>query len=225
MKSKSGSDFCKPFKNLRILLSDTYRTLPEFRNISKESSPAADYGNSLNPSDETRLFMEAMADVVPIPEKKKIEPKSVRKPPEPDKEKDPEAQAKAALEELIATGKGFRVSLTPEYIEGHHLGVPPEVTRRLHRGDFSIQEYVDLHGLSVTEARNRFDGFLSDAVRNGKNALLIVHGRGLSSPGEPVLKKHVDGWLSRGRWKKWVIAYASARLCDGGAGATYVLLR
>jgi hypothetical protein len=32
-------------------------------------------------------------------------------------------------------------------------------------------------------------------------------------------------WLTRGPWRKWIIAYSSARSCDGGTGATYVLLR
>ncbi|MGD0625276.1 MAG: Smr/MutS family protein, partial [Thermodesulfobacteriota bacterium] len=67
--------------------------------------------------------------------------------------------------------------------------------------------------------------FLKWAVMTGKRGVLIIHGRGLSSPQEPVLKEKVIEWLTRGPWRKWVIAYASARLCDGGAGATYVLLR
>jgi DNA-nicking Smr family endonuclease len=59
----------------------------------------------------------------------------------------------------------------------------------------------------------------------GKTGILITHGRGLSSPLEPVLKRKVVEWLTHGPWRKWVIAYSSARICDGGAGATYVLLR
>jgi DNA-nicking Smr family endonuclease len=63
------------------------------------------------------------------------------------------------------------------------------------------------------------------AVTTGKNGVLVIHGRGLSSPEEPKLKGKVVEWLTRGPWRKWVVAYASARSCDGGAGATYVLLR
>ena len=48
---------------------------------------------------------------------------------------------------------------------------------------------------------------------------------GLSSPAEPILKSKVYRWLTTSPWHKWVIAFTSARLCDGGAGATYVLLR
>jgi len=39
------------------------------------------------------------------------------------------------------------------------------------------------------------------------------------------LKTNLYRWLTCGPWRKWVLAFTSARLCDGGAGATYVLLR
>jgi DNA-nicking Smr family endonuclease len=67
--------------------------------------------------------------------------------------------------------------------------------------------------------------FLKKAILNGKRAILIVHGRGLSSPRQPVLKNKVCEWLVRSSWRKWVLAFCSARGYDGGAGATYVLLR
>lgn len=62
-------------------------------------------------------------------------------------------------------------------------------------------------------------------MTNGKRGVLVIHGRGRSSPSEPVLKKKVIDWLTHGTWRKWVVAYSSARPCDGGAGATYILLR
>jgi len=66
---------------------------------------------------------------------------------------------------------------------------------------------------------------LNKSIVAGRRAVLIIHGRGLSSPHEPVLKTKVYQWLTSAPWHKWVIAFTSARLCDGGAGATYVLLR
>ncbi|MBI5583339.1 MAG: Smr/MutS family protein [Deltaproteobacteria bacterium] len=53
----------------------------------------------------------------------------------------------------------------------------------------------------------------------------MIHGRGISSPGDPVLKTKVVEWLTRSHWRKWVIAFSSAQSYDGGAGATYVLFR
>jgi DNA-nicking Smr family endonuclease len=126
---------------------------------------------------------------------------------------------------LVEDGRGFLVSNTPEYMEGVGYPAPPEITRRLHRGDFAVQAHVDLHGLSMGEAREVFDAFMKQAVLTDKRAILIIHGRGLSSPAEPVLKTKVAEWLTTGYWRKWVVAFTSARLCDGGSGASYVLLR
>ena len=82
-----------------------------------------------------------------------------------------------------------------------------------------------LHGLNLTAAKTHFDRFLERAIAAGKRAVLVVHGRGRCSPGPPVLKQNLTRWLVSGRWKRWVIAFTSARSHDGGTGATYVLLR
>ena len=129
------------------------------------------------------------------------------------------------LNDLIRCGTGFVVSATSEFVAGRAPDVVAGTAQRLHRGAFSIQAHIDLHGMVKAEAKRQVDRFLDDAIRGGKRAVLLVHGRGLSSQGPPVLKGQVIQWLTRGRWRKFVIAYASARLCDGGAGATYVLLR
>ena len=143
----------------------------------------------------------------------------------PESKTNQEHESLQHLKDLVKHGTGFVVSLTPEYAEGIAQGVNPEVARRLHRGDFSIQDHIDLHGLRVHDAREAVDEFLSKNTLSGKRAVLIIHGRGLSSPAEPILKSKVYRWLTTSPWHKWVIAFTSARLCDGGTGATYVLLR
>ena len=129
------------------------------------------------------------------------------------------------MTELIKSGKGFVVADTAEYIEGTGYNVSRAMAKRLHSGEFAIQGHIDLHGQSVERARSLFDQFLKESIAGGKRMILIIHGRGLSSPADPVLKTKVIQWLTSGPWRKWVMAYTSARLCDGGAGATYVLLR
>lgn len=176
------------------------------------------------PMNERDLFLEAMADVEPIHRKDRIEPNCI-----PcisiDPENVPKDETIQKLNNLVDSGEGFVVADTPEYIEGTGYNIHPGITKRLHRGDFSIQSHIDLHGLGVEDARNAFEIFLKDSITTGKRAVLIVHGRGLSSPDRPVLKTKVIKWLTRGPWRKWVIAFSSARSCDGGTGATYVLLR
>ncbi len=76
----------------------------------------------------------------------------------------------------------------------------------------------------VEEAKDIFEEFMKEAILNGDRCVLIIHGRGLSSKHEPVLKNKVREWLEKGPYRKYVLAYCSARPCDGGLGATYVLL-
>jgi DNA-nicking Smr family endonuclease len=173
---------------------------------------------------EEQLFLEAMEGVNPIARnhavRENIEMKLSERP-----KYIPEKEELSRLVRLVNNGEGFIVSDTPEYIEGTGYNVHQEFARRLHRGDFSIQAHIDLHGLNVEYAKEVFESFLKASVNSGKRAVLIIHGRGLSSPGESVLKNKVREWLNNSYWLKRVIAYASAQSHDGGAGATYVLLR
>ena len=177
-----------------------------------------------DPSKENRIFQDAMIDVKPIsrvncPPDKKPRPAVVSDCP------DEEMQVLMQLKGLVQNGTGFVIADTAEYIEGSGYPAPPEITTRLHRGDFSIQDHLDLHGLGAAEAEVAFEKFLKACITSGKRAVLIIHGRGLCSPSQPVLKTKVSQWLTRGRWRKWVIAFTSARSCDGGTGASYILLR
>ena len=217
--SKSSKIF-RPFENLKALLEK--RSIPLRPSKLDLASPPSEKGS--DPENDQKLFEEAMADVVPI-RKDKYSEKSVNPGDIKMNGNLDESEPLALLNNLIESGEGFVVADTPEYVEGVGYHVNPAITKLLHRGDFSIQADIDLHGLSVEAAQAEFDRFLKEAVTSGKRAVLIVHGRGLSSPDKPVLKTKVYQWLTAGPWRKWVLAFASARTCDGGAGATYVLLR
>ena len=226
MKSPDSSGNFKPFKDLKALIEEK---AIELKSASKPKP------NEFNKLDEKKvdqrsdriIFEEAMADVKKISKSNYAVPSQTtnnhlnsRKNFSYD-----EHESVVQLKELIKNGTGFIVSLTPEYVEGTANNVSPEVARRLHHGYFSIQAHIDLHGLGVNDAHQAFDRFLNKSVMAGKRAVLIIHGRGLSSPHKPILKTKVYKWLTAAPWHKWVIAFSSARLCDGGAGATYVLLR
>jgi len=222
MKSSQSSGTYRPFKNLKTLLDK--KSFPLASDHKKEPVPTEVDKKALDASEEERLFQEVMADVVPM---LRDTPPTNQGPHTRPKqsEQDPEAEALARLEDLVRGGEGFVISDTAEYMEGLGHGVNPEIVKRLHQGDFSIQVHLDLHGLGVREAHEAFEGFLKEALLAGNRAVLIIHGRGRSSRAEPVLKTKVREWLTSGPWRKWVIAFTSARACDGGAGATYVLLR
>jgi len=217
MKSSKSSSTLKSFRDLKVLLENRSFSLPVRRHLNVPSQERT-------PDSEEKLFTEAMEGVTPISREKYVEKIFQIELPEGSRYKD-DAEVLEKLKNLVRYGTGFNVSDTPEYIEGTGYHVHPEFARRLHRGDYSIQAFVDLHGLLVEDAKEVFEKFLKWGVTTGKTGVLIIHGRGLSSPSEPILKNKVIEWLTRGPWRKWVVAYSSARKCDGGAGATYVLLR
>ena len=235
-RSKSPGLF-RPFEDLKTILQNrsfnlapcvaenTGKSRPESTSRPNRPAKTANYAAVQTSSEnEKELFMEAMAEVLPIARDNLIHHDTAPRPLQIPGHDD-EAENRLQLENLIKYGEGFVVANTSEYIEGTGYNVHPQFTERLHRGDFSIQAHLDLHGLGVEDARQAFETFFKETIATGKRAVLIVHGRGLSSPAKPVLKTKVVEWLTCGPWRKWVIAFTSARSCDGGAGATYVLLR
>jgi DNA-nicking Smr family endonuclease len=236
VKPSKTPGFFRPFEELKELienktldsgpcLDDAIDADGEARDKNKNTyNILCDIEDLPEPISEKDLFLAAMADVEPIHRGDRLEPVAVSRV-STDAGNDPDVETLQQLNNLVDSGEGFVVADTPEYIEGTGYHIHPEIAKRLHRGDFSIQSHIDLHGLGAEDARVAFENFLKDAVTTGKRAVLVVHGRGLSSANQPVLKTKVIEWLTQGPWRKWVIAYSSARSCDGGAGATYVLLR
>jgi len=95
--------------------------------------------------------------------------------------------------------------------------------RKLARGSFAVQSEIDLHGMTVADARLALQAFIEHAVRTGQTCVRVIHGKGLGSGSSgPVIKRNVNGWL-----RQWdaVLAFVSARSVDGGTGAMYVLLK
>jgi DNA-nicking Smr family endonuclease len=176
------------------------------------------------PSDD-QIFSEAMKGVNPISRERSVPERPVKISFREKTACRLEDDDLARLAKLVDSGEGFVVSATPEYMEGTGYNVSRGFARRLHEGDFAISAHLDLHGMRVETARVEFESFMKASYLAGKRAVLVIHGRGLSSPGEAILKNKVRQWLGLSYWRKRVLAYASAQSHDGGAGATYVLFR
>ena len=102
-------------------------------------------------------------------------------------------------------------------------GLPRDVLRRLKRGDWAVQDEVDLHGITVETARALVGELLQRARRHGLRCVKIIHGKGLRSQGgEAILRAKVRKGLMM---RDDVLAYADARPGDGGSGAVVVLLK
>ena len=175
---------------------------------------------------EKAVFLAEMAGVTPLPKdsRGRIEkPQHLTpKPLYPTNE----SEALADLRDLVEGRGEFTIQYTDEYVEGLAPGVDRRLAQRLHRGDYAVQAHLDLHGHTVEEAKVVVDRFLTAAYAAGQRCILLIHGRGLNSKdNKPVLKEQVRIWLSHGRLSRLVLAFATAPLTNGGAGAVYVLLR
>jgi DNA-nicking Smr family endonuclease len=174
--------------------------------------------------DEETLFRQAFEGVRPLgiskAEQLAVAPRVTREIVSED------AEVLAELSDLVSGQGTFELTETEEYVEGTRLGLDPRLLSQLRRGEFSVQAHLDLHGMIQADAKEALTNFIVDSVRKGRRTVLIVHGRGLRSPGGlPVLKHAAAQWLSHGIAGGYVLAFATARPNDGGAGAVYALLR
>jgi DNA-nicking Smr family endonuclease len=109
-----------------------------------------------------------------------------------------------------------------EALSHRRSGVAEGVLRKLRRGEYGLDDELDLHGLNVAQAKHALHDFLAEALARHAMCVRIIHGKGLRSGAHgPVLKSAVDAVL---RQTPAVAAYVSARHEDGGTGAVLVLL-
>jgi DNA-nicking Smr family endonuclease len=170
-------------------------------------------------SDE-EIFEEAMSDVREIPAFRKILPLTPKVYPLPS----PRDDALAVLSRIVKGETRMRISDTAEYISWVRPHIRKDIVEKLHRGDYSVQETIDLHGMTLIEAEEALSIFFREAIQKRLFCVKVIHGRGLRSPQGPVLKEALKRLLHRS-FSKWVLAYSTASYCDGGLGATYIVLK
>ncbi|UCH81733.1 MAG: Smr/MutS family protein [Nitrospiraceae bacterium] len=204
--------FYHPFKDLKKLIDKK----------KKKASPPV-RGTSAPLSDEM-MFDNAMKEVLEIKEFRKLPLNPKKRAMKYCTGKQQDTEAVAALEEIVNCKRPVRLSDTPEYIEWINKDYKDSIVTRLHKGHYAIQDCLDLHGVILEDAAFEVDLFFRESLKKGNKCIKIIHGRGLRSSKGPVLKDAVVKLLSK-RYRKYIVAFVSARQCDGGLGALYVLLQ
>ena len=169
---------------------------------------------------ESNLFVRAAGAVKPMRQQRRVDLAPGQPPPLPVQQQldDQRVLHEAISDEFDAT----TLLDIDDALSFRRPGIGTDVTRRLRKGDWSIQGEVDLHGLRREEAREALSAFIREAHRRGWRCVRVVHGKGLGSPGrQPVLKTKTQRWLIQ---KNEVIAFVQAKPAEGGAGALVVLL-
>jgi DNA-nicking Smr family endonuclease len=168
---------------------------------------------------DSRLFREAIGEV------RQLDPVA----PPPTTPKPAPHPHMLEADEAAVPGELLDMAFDPALLEvGEELGYlrdgyPPKLLRQLKRGQFSVQDDLDLHQMNAAAAQASIVAFLAEAKQHGLRCVRIVHGKGLRSKAAgPVLKGLTDRMLRR---RDDVVAFASARPALGGTGAVIVLLK
>lgn len=192
------------------------------RHTTKQPAGGSGSDGDVAPGDDGSLFREAIGPVRRLPE-------AATRPAAPK----PRPRARMAERDEHDARSEFRRAMDAPMLEaGDSLSwrreaVPAHVLRRLARGEYTVEDELDLHGADVPSAEAMVRRFLADARTDRRGCVSIIHGKGLHGPagfdasGAPVLKNLVDRML---RQRAEVLAFHSAPVRAGGTGAVLVLL-
>lgn len=169
--------------------------------------------------DDADLFRASVSDVTPLPPPERVEHELPLPRPIPAQRlRDDREALDDSLSDSIPWDAGIETGDELSYARN---GIGRQTLRKLGRGHWVVQDELDLHGLTSTEARQLLVEFLNHCLRRGMRCVRIIHGKGLRSKNrEPVLKRKVAHWLMQ---RQEILAFCQAR--RSGGGAVVVLLK
>lgn len=211
------------------------KTAAQGPSSKKKPAPGAKPGTAAAGSDgapqlvDPETFAIYMSGVRPLEDKPSRIPTSASRlekaAPSAVPKVDPDAPARAQLRSLVTEGLKFETIDDGERLEGRRITVDPREIRRLRKGMYAVDGKLDLHGMSLEEAREAVTAFVKRRQSEGDHVISIIPGRGSHSPrGIGVLRGEIGAWLSDGRAARHVAAFATAPDDMGGAGVLLVLL-
>lgn len=174
-------------------------------------------------NEDPDLFKAEMGDVEPLKSVEKVKLK-------PRREDTPGLKARRFAAQAIKNNTvGGPLSVDHiEAVDPHAIlsfqrpGVQHGVFRKLRLGQYQLDARLDLHRMTVEQARQAILQFFRDCLAMDVRCGLITHGKGEGRAEPAKLKSCVATWLPQ---MEEVLAFHSAQKHHGGAGATYVLIR
>nr|MCA8836036.1 Smr/MutS family protein [Pseudomonadota bacterium] len=199
------------------------------------------------------LWQAVVKDIVPIPEdlreksetieksagKKSVKnfgkisgqvgsPKSPVLPTKPSPKSPPQPSVKPSLK---------KTTKRPEVIVSAPRALTsPTMDRRnfnrLQKGQMPIDARLDLHGMTVEQAKLRLKSFLLNAHARGDRVILVITGKGLRSgfdefnrPNRGVIREGLPQWVKDKALAPMIVQITPAHRQHGGDGAFYLYLR
>lgn len=173
---------------------------------------------------EERLsFLEEMKDVRRIKKPNRAEVQAPKDLTPGHLERQRSAVARAVKDSNPLTSDMVEPLTAQDVLTWQRPGIQHGVFRKLRLGQYPIEARLDLHRMTVEQARREVFGFIGDCVRYGLRSVIILHGKGERNPdGIAQLKSYLAKWLPE---LDDVMAFHSAQKHHGGTGAVYVMVR
>ena len=168
------------------------------------------------------LFFQEMADVKPLSKETVHANLSSKKEVTPGQEE----RRRAAAEELTdpnPLSMELRKRVQPhDFLFWKESGVQEGVWKKLRLGKYKMEARLDLHLMTVKDARQELNRFLKDCRTNGIRTALICHGRGEHGEQKATMKSYTRQWLEE---HDTVLAFHTAQRHHGGTSAVYTMIR
>ena len=169
-------------------------------------------------NEDIELFHRSVGEVKPVTNDRIMR----RKQPASPRARFREMDEARVIEDMLSDQFDPAELETGEELVYVRPGLQHRTMKKLRRGAYVVNAELDLHGMTVPIARQAVAEFLNGCRQRRFQCVRIIHGKGRGSRHRgPILKRKLGGWL---RQRNEILAYCSARLCDGGTGAVYVLL-
>lgn len=124
---------------------------------------------------------------------------------------------------LNAVTQMEKVFKEEDYDDVQEKRAVPRRMKQVERGQLIPEDELDLHGLSVDEAKAKVLFFLQNAIYRGFGTVLLITGRGLHSASGPVLRSAIEKCLRENT--EQVVEWGVAPRRYGGEGALVIFLR
>jgi len=174
--------------------------------------------------EDKQIFEQEMTGVRPLKTEAAKPTHRQRERPEPGT-----LYRRAAAQRPIEADENFLTSGLVEFVHPLDVlsfkrgGIQNGVFHTLQRGGYRIDATLDLHLMTIEEARVEVYGFIRSCVRYEVRTALINHGKGnRSKDSRAMIKSYLARWLPQ---FKEIMAFHSAQGFHGGTGAVYVMLR
>lgn len=180
-------------------------------------------GRTMTTKEERLSFLEEMSDVRRIKRPNRADVQASRVVTPGHLERQHSAVSDTPKDANPLTGDNVEPLKSHDVLAYQRPGIQHGVYRKLRLGQYPIEARLDLHRMTVDEARREVFSFINECLTHGIRSALILHGKGERNPdGIAQLKSYLAKWLPE---LEPVMAFHSAQKHHGGTGAVYVMLR